>query len=111
LLAPPSPNNHKSTGYTAIMTSHRNSLTTHNPATARVNKRLLERLMALGREMEELHTDACGLHQNDYVCQKKERNDFVGCISNSGRMQGKKKNDVKKMMGNSRAVKKKNICV
>jgi hypothetical protein len=90
------------------MTSHRNSLTTHNPATARVNKRLLERLMALGREMEELHTDACGLHQNDYVCQKKERNDFVGCISNSGRMQEKKKkNDVKKMMGNSRAVKKK----
>jgi hypothetical protein len=67
--------------------------------------------MALGREMEELHTDACGLHQNDYVCQKKERNDFVGCISNSGRMQGKKKKRCEKNDGKLPSCKKKNICV
>jgi len=40
------------------------------------------------------------LHQNDSVCQKKERNDFVDCISNS-RCTQKERNDVKKMMGKS----------
>jgi hypothetical protein len=56
--------------------------------------------MALRREMEELHIGACELHQNDSVCQKKERNDLEGYISNSRCMQ-KERNDVKKIMGKS----------
>jgi hypothetical protein len=45
-----------------------------------------------------MHIGACELHQNDSVCQKKERNDLVGYISNSRCMQ-KERNDVKKIMG------------
>jgi hypothetical protein len=96
------PNNHQSTVYIARMIGHKNSLTIHNPATARTTKPCEQKISCSIRKKETILWAASITVE---ACNKKkrcERNDGKVLSYQKGHvLEERKKNDMKTFMKNT----------